>query len=130
VQKRVFQDIVGKKRIEDVKSIPRVMSPIEELRYLSLVNFRRLDKDPLKAVRKIVDKIKLLEDERYAKKLEGIAAWRQSAVNKIYLTIGQESISQGKPVDVIINERTKSGKEVLTKEEFDAILRLNREIRF
>ncbi|NCO79912.1 hypothetical protein GW884_01345, partial [Candidatus Falkowbacteria bacterium] len=108
----------------------RVMGPIDELKFLELTNWRRLDKEPVKIAEKIKEKIKLLEEESYAKRLEGIKAWRLSPVNRLYLAMGQASISNNQPVDVIIEERKKQGEEYLTSQEFEAIMDLNRELRF
>ena len=120
----------SKVRVEDVKFVPRVMGPIDELKFLELTNWRRLDKEPVKIAEKIKEKIKLLEEESYAKRLEGIKAWRLSPVNRLYLAMGQASISNNQPVDVIIEERKKQGEEYLTSQEFEAIMDLNRELRF
>jgi dsDNA-specific endonuclease/ATPase MutS2 len=115
--------------MEDVIFQPRIMGPIDELKYMSLINFRRLDKDPFKAAEKIKEKINLLEEE-YSKKVEGIKAWRSSPVNRLYLQMGEASISHKKPIDVIIEERRNEGKEYLNNKEFEAIINLNRELRF
>ena len=72
----------GKIKMEDVKFEPKTMGPIDELRHMNLINFRRFDKDPFKAVEKIKEKISLFENE-YRKKLEGIKAWRLSPLNKL-----------------------------------------------
>lgn len=119
-----------KARIEDVKYVPRVMSPLDELKYFDLANFRRLDKEPAKTAEKIKNKINLLEDDGYARKLEGIKAWRFSPLNKLYLSIGQLSISENKPIDVIIEEKKAGGEECLTSDEFKAIMDLNKSLRF
>lgn len=119
-----------KVKIEDVKYVPRVMSPLDELRYLDLTNFRRLDLDPLKSAAKIKSKIDLLAEEDYGKKLEGIKLWRLSPVNKLYLEIGHLSISENKPVDVIIEERKMAGADYLTADEFKAVMDLNKNLRF
>ncbi|MDO8592914.1 MAG: hypothetical protein Q7R92_04085 [bacterium] len=119
-----------KARIEDVKYVPRVMSPLDELKYLDLVNFRRLDKDPALMAEKIKSKINLLEEDGYAKKLEGIKSWRFSPLNKLYLAIGQSSIGENKPVDVIIEEKKIKGEACPTVEEFRAIMDLNKSLRF
>ncbi|MDD5290537.1 MAG: hypothetical protein PHZ04_00260 [Patescibacteria group bacterium] len=121
----------GKKKMEDVKYVPpRVMNPIDELRYMDLVNFRRLSPEAGKQVAKIKEKINLLEEENYSRRIEGIKGWRQSPVNKLYLSIGQQSISESKPVDVIIEERRNAGQDYLSMEEFKAIMDLNKELRF
>jgi len=72
----------------------------------------------------------LLEEEDYAKKLEGIKLWRRSPINKLYLEIGSLSISENKPVDVIIEERKLNNQEYLTADEFNAIMDLNKSLRF
>ncbi|MDD5071404.1 MAG: hypothetical protein PHQ42_01580 [Patescibacteria group bacterium] len=121
----------GKKRMEDVKYVPpKVMNPIDELRYMDLVNFRRLSPETGKQAAKVKEKINLLEEENYSRRTEGIKGWRQSPVNKLYLSIGQQSIGENKPIDVIIEERKKAGQDYLTLEEFKAIMDLNKELRF
>jgi hypothetical protein len=117
----------GKVKMEDVKPMPKTMSPVDELKYLDLTNFRRLGDTPADIIKEIKDKLDLLESENYAKRLEGIKAWRISPVNKLYLDIGQKSISENKAIDDIIE---KQKGESLTKEEFDAIMDLNRILRF
>ncbi len=127
----------GKIKMEDIKYVPRkaaesrVMSPIDELRNFDLVNFRRLAfEDPFRVIEKIKEKIKLLEDESYSKKIEGIKAWRMSPVNKLYLAIGEESILRNEPIDVVIEERKVKGEEYLNSREFEAIMDLNKDLRF
>jgi hypothetical protein len=119
-----------KVKIEDVKYVPKVMGPLDEIKYMDLINFRRLGKDPLNTAEKIKSKINLLEEEGYSKKLAGIKAWRLSPVNKLYLAIGHLSISANKSVDVIIEERKMKGQDYLTNQEFEAIMDLNKSLRF
>jgi hypothetical protein len=119
-----------KAKVEDVKYVPKVMSPSDEIRYLDLIGFRRLDKDPVAAAEKVKSKIDLLAEESYGKKLEGIKFWRSSPVNKLYLEIGHRGISENKTVDAIIEERKTGGEDCLTTEEFRAIMDLNKSLRF
>jgi hypothetical protein len=120
----------GKVKMEDVKYVPKLMGPIDELREMDLVNFRRLSQDPATAADKIKEKLKILEDENYGQKLSGIKAWRQSPVNKLYLTIGQESMGHKKPVNIIIEEKKTANQDYLTDQEFTAIMDLNKSLRF
>ncbi len=120
----------NKVKIEDVKFVPRIMGPIEEFAYLDIINFRRLDKEPRQAAAKLQEKINLLEEENYTKKLEAIKAWRGSPLNKLYLEIGGLSISGGKAINVIIEERKRAGKDYLSSEEFEAIMDFNKALRF
>jgi hypothetical protein len=120
----------GRVIMEDVKHMPKLIGPVDELRTMDTVNFRRLNKDPKLAAEKIIQKLRLLEEDGYAKRLEGVKAWRTSPVNRLYLDIGQESMSAKKDVGVVIDERNGQGKDYLTRDEFNAIMDLNRSIRF
>jgi len=123
-------ETAGKVKMEDVKFVPKVMGPIDELKYMNLVNFRRLGQDPAKIAVKIKEKIRLLEDESYAQRIKGVKAWRSSPVNKLYLLMGQACVSQNKSIDVIIEERKAAGQKYLTSQEFKAIMDLNKSLRF
>ncbi len=120
----------GKVRIEDVKHVPRLEGPVDELKNMDLVNFRRLSRSPQEAARKIKEKIIYLEEEKYSKRIEGIRAWRTSPLNKLYLQIGQDSIAGKKSVEEILKARVTGGGEFLTTDEFEAIMALNKELRF
>jgi len=120
----------GKIKMDDVKFKPKVMSPIDELRYMDLISFRRLSQDVREITKKIKEKIKLLEEDSYAKRSSGIRAWRMSPVNKLYLDIGKISISKNKAINAIIEERKLNHQEHLNVKEFKAITDLNRDLRF
>jgi hypothetical protein len=121
---------ISRSRIEDVKKMPKLSGPVDELRDLNLINFRRLNQDPAKALASIKEKLQFLEDDSYEKRLQGIKAWRQSAVNRLYLSIGQESIARKIGVEDIIEEQRKNNQETLSYGEFLAIMDFNRSIRF
>ena len=110
--------------------MPKLMGPIEELRDMNLVNFRRLGDDAEVAIRKVREKINLLEEEGYSKKLAGISAWRQSPIYKLYLRTGQESINGGKSVIDVIEGKRERGEDYVTSREFSAIMDLNKSLRF
>ncbi len=119
-----------KKRMDDVTFTPKVMGPIDELRAYDPLTFRRLGPDPAKAAAKIREKIDLLGEEQYAKRIEGINAWRISPVNKLYLAIGERSMAEGKSVEQVISEMKAAGQDALEPQEFEAIMDLNRTLRF
>lgn len=127
---RTPTQVGGKKMISDVTFEPKALDPINELRYLDLVTFRRYGPDAETRVNKIRDKIKLLEEENYTRRIDGIRAWRTSPVNNLYIKLGHESISKTMPINAIIEEREKKHEDFLSQDEFDAIMDLNREIRY
>ena len=117
-------------QMHDIKPVPKVMGPIEELQFLDLVNFRRLGKTPGDSTAKVFMKIKLLEKDGYDKMISGIQAWRQSPVNRLYLRLGQEAVARGVPFKEAIVIRQKSSQEYLSMEEIEAIVSLNSRLVF
>ncbi len=117
-------------RLDDVKYVPKLVGPIEELREMTLVDWRRLSPDPVLAAEKIKAKIALLEKEAFSKKIAGIKAWQESEVNKLYLEIGRESLQKGLPVDKILADRQTSGQPSISTEEYMALMNLNRSLRY
>lgn len=123
-------EVGSKVKMADIKYVPKTMEPVEELGYMDLASFRRLEKEPEKITAKIREKIKLLEEESYGKKLEAVKAWRQSPVNKLYLEIGEAAIAKNQPIDITIEERRSKGEDLLSSDEFEAILSLNKDLRY
>lgn len=113
------------------RQMPRVMSPIDELKYLDLVNFRRLGTSPAEAIAKIDSKIKLLEKDGYEKKISGIMAWKQNPINKIYLKMGQDALKKGQSLkDYAISSQNAKTPGLLSWEEIELIIKLNNQFMF
>ena len=119
-----------KKFMQDVKSVPKVMGPIEELQFLDLLNFRRLGNTPAEITAKIFSKIKLLEAEGYDKMVAGVRAWRQSPVNRLYLKMGQEALKKGVALKDFAASSEKNSENYLKFEEIEAIIGLNSKLVF
>lgn len=119
-----------KMRMDDVKARPKVMGPLEELRYLDLVNFRRLGNTPKEITDKLVMKIKLLEKDGYDRMVEGVRSWRQSPVNRIYVRLAQEAVAQGITLRDAVAARQAAKKETLSMEEIEAIVAMNSRLMF
>jgi hypothetical protein len=117
-------------QMHDIKPVPKVMGPIEELQYLDVVNFRRLGATPAETTAKIFNKIKLLERDGYDKMVAGVQAWRQSPVNRLYLRLGQEAVAKGLSFRDAIAARQQDNKEYLSLAEVEAILSLNSKLAF
>lgn len=116
--------------MHDIKPMPKVMGPLEELQFLDLLNFRRLGKTPAEITGKIFAKIKLLEAEGYDKMILGVRAWRQSPVNRLYLKMGQEAINKGMTIKEFSEISEKNNLNYLKLEEIEAIIILNSKLIF
>lgn len=123
--------ITKKPLIDDVKLQPSmVMGPIDELRAMDALEFRRLSPNPMQAALHIKDKIDLLAEESVAKQAEGIHAFKASPLNTMYLELGNQSITTGQPVNDLIAQLESRGTPTLSVVEFNAIADLNKQLRF
>ena len=120
----------ARQKMEDVRLRPKVMGPLEELRFLDLVNFRRLGASPKEITDKLVMKIKLLEKDGYDRMIEGVKSWRQSPVNRIYVRLAQEAVAKGVTLREVVAARQAENKETLTMAEIEAIVAMNSRLMF
>lgn len=120
----------GKVRMDDIRYTVRALSPVEELRFFTLTNFRRLDPDPVKGVEKIKAKMELLGNENYSKKIEAIVAWHESPLNKLYVAVCRRSLDENVPVASILEREIKKDKNFIQPQELSAIISLNRSLKF
>jgi len=117
-------------QMHDIKPMPKVMGPIEELQFLDLINFRRLGSPPAEITAKIFAKIKLLEKDGYDKMVAGVHAWRLSPVNRLYIGLGQEAIAKGISVKEAVALRQKTDPGSLNMGEIEEIVKLNSRLAF
>lgn len=121
----------NKKEMGRVESFQHeTIGPVEEIRQINLKEFRRLGADPKESAARVEEKINLLEDVSLIKKAEGIRAWKESEVNKLYLAIGAKSMGEKKPIDQVIRELKQQNKPFLAPEEFNAVADLNRRLSY
>jgi hypothetical protein len=130
INRPVITPTASKPKMQDIRPVPKVMGPLEELQFLDLINFRRLGKTPGEITAKIFSKIKFLEREGYEKMVAGVKAWRQSPVNRLYLRLGQEAITKGITLKEALAARQKAGQECLSLEEIEAIVAMNGKLVF
>lgn len=121
--------------LEDIRRpaapAPRLVGPVEELGGLTLDDFRNLgDNNAAGSVRKVFSKINLLGQESFARKAEGIKAWRQSPVYQLYLEQSSESLETGRAIGEIVRARQARGQPSLTETELHAIIDLSKRLRF
>lgn len=119
---------VGKQLVHDVRRPAKPMSPVDELADMTVDDFRRLGDTLPESASKVVEKIHLLAEDSFAKRAEGIAAWRKNVINQLYLAMGRESIVTGKTIDEIIQARERAQQPTLTSHEFALVSDINRHL--
>jgi hypothetical protein len=117
-------------QLSDVKAPPRTLGPLEELKTLTLVDFRRLDSSPVGALAHLRAKIDLIGEASVSRHLEAVRAWQASPLYQLYLTMGRECIEQGRVVAQVATDRQGRGEPTLSEAEFDAIVDFNTKLRF
>lgn len=120
-------DSSGKIKMTDIRKV-KTTGPIDELKYMDLLNFRRVSDNPEETFKNISQKLKVLEEMDYSKMLEGIKAWRQSPVNQLYLKIFSKASEEGLGINKIIDNLRKSNQDYLSREEIDALLKFNKSL--
>ena len=121
--------IAAKPAVAEVKFKPQLLGPLDELKSLTLTDFRRLAETPQIAAHKILEKIKVLELDSFGQKIQGIKAWQQSQISRLYRAMGEQSLVEGKPITAVMAQNQAAGRSSLTAEEFSAIADLNQKLR-
>jgi len=103
----------------------KTQGPTEELLNLTLEEFRSFGSNAKERVNKIYEKINLLEEESIDKKNQGISAWKNSAVYKEYVKVGEESLSNSASIEEAVD---KNGK--ISIDEFNSIADLNEQLNY
>ena len=111
-------------------SSPQLMGLTGELRAMTLAEFRRLGRDSVEAERKVLQKIAILSQESFEKKLEGIRAFRGSPLQGVYLSLVSESLRLGRPVRSLAQEKRAAGQDVLSPEEITSMISINNQLQF
>ena len=115
--------------VADVVRPYKALGPTEEMRSMTLLEFRRLGLGATDSARKILDSFNHLQRESYSVWAEAVAGWRQSAVFQLYLTMGQESLEVGTPISQVIADRGRRGLPYLSEHEFSVIADLSRRLQ-
>ncbi len=116
-------------KVTDVRTPQKLVGPVEELKGLTLEDFRRLG-TPDEAVAKISARIDMFGKESLNKRVDGIKAWQMCEVNRTYQAITAASFSQRKNMLEILEERKTANLSTLTPDEFRVIMELNQKLRF
>jgi len=112
-------------QVIDIKQPMKIVGPVEELGDIDLKEFRRLGQSPQEAADKIFEKVELLEEDSWQARMDGLNAWKQSPVHKLYVEIGKESIESNTTVEELIRKRMEANKPYKVLDEFFAINNLN-----
>ena len=116
---------IGKESVRDVVPPKRLTGPVDELRDMTLASFRRLAPSAEGQMGKIQEFLRLLEKESYAKRLQGVSAWRMSPLYQTYTALVLEALQRGVPIGEVLKMHREAHEDVPTSDELNAIVKLN-----
>ncbi len=119
----------GRPVMSDVRAPkPMTIGPVEELR-MSLEDYLRSGATAAARADGVRARIKQLEAQDYSKRVEGITSWKRSEVYSLYVVLGQEGVLGNVSIEQSIQKRVSSNQPTLSVEDFQAITRLNNDLR-
>lgn len=115
--------------MHDVHNESPMLDGVSELGSYTLEDFHRLSKDPQQAAQKIEQKIDILGQWMYVKRAQGIDAWKDSSLMRLYREHLQQSLMGDMTIAEVIERRTQSGQMTLTLGEIEALTDLSGRLR-
>lgn len=103
---------------------PSNLGPVEELRYFSLVDFRRLSSSPEEAAARLKQKLINLREESHVLYLDGLSAWRESPLFRDYIGASVDALNtKRKLADSMADDSNK-----IQMKEIQAIIQMEGEL--
>jgi hypothetical protein len=99
------------------------MGPIDELASMTVVDFRRLSKDPRKAVSVLQDKLQTMRNESYMEYVKMGQAWVRSPLYRAYLSYLEASLDQGQSLQDVLSGTEMTPEDITVLSEFSEHVR-------
>jgi len=98
----------------------KTMGPKQEMESFSLVEYRRLAKDPKKCADMLMSKLNSWKSESFLLFLEVLEGWQSSPLNKMYVDTTVEAINNKKSVAEVLQAKNKN--DFITLEEYQSLV--------
>lgn len=118
------------KKSADIRPGMRLVGPIDELRIMSLVDFRRLSPDVSVRIQKIRSKIEIIGEDGPHEKIRAIQAFEQSDPVRLYRDLLKQSLIGGSTAEKLSEQYKSDGKEYLEPDEIAALRQFLAQIRY
>ncbi len=115
---------IAKPMVQDVVYKEMAVGPIEEIRALTLLDFRRLSKNPEEAAGRLAQKFINLRDESILLFLDAITAWRNSPLYMGYVEILTNALAQRKKITAL----TSLDSKVIQLPELSALIAMEKKL--
>jgi hypothetical protein len=112
--KPIMQDITSAKSMN--------LGPVDEIKYFTLVDFRRLSANPMEAAARLKQKFINLKEESYLLFINALEVWRQSPLFIDYMNASVEALN----TKTKLTERDKNEK--ITIDEIEALIKMEKDL--
>jgi hypothetical protein len=120
---RAVNNAMVKNAVHDVKIKPVAMGPLDEIKYFTLVDFRRLSSNPTEAANRLKQKFVNLRDESYLLFMDSWSAWRSSPLYQAYFMVIDEALCDKRPLSAVLGERDK-----ISMAEIEVLVNLEKDL--
>lgn len=121
--------MIDRPAIADITRPMKTVGPAEEMRSMTLTEFRRLGQGANESTMRLLEKFNLLQRESFTLWSEALSGWRQCEVYQLYLDMGRQSLEQAIGISEIIKLRAKANQLYLSEHEFTALADFNRQLQ-
>ncbi len=114
---------VSRPLVSDITGKPSALGPIDEIRYFTLIDFRRLASNPGEAASRLEQKLVNLKEESYLLYMDAAEAWKESPLFASYMSAVQDALRQRRRLADVL-----SGPDKIRWEEIRALLTMEMEL--
>lgn len=118
------------KKSADIRPGMKLVGPVDELRTMSMVDFRRLSPDVSVRIQKIRSRIEVIAEDGPHEKIRAIQAFEQSDPVRLYRELLKRSLIDQRGVEELSADFKTQGKEYLDAAEIAALRQFLTQIRY
>lgn len=109
--------------VRDIIASPIEMGPVEEIKYLTISDFRKLSDKPAESAKRLKQKLLNLQDESFLLYMDGVEAYHKSPLYLDYLNAVCESLANRRTLAATLTDKNR-----IQLGEIDALIEMEKEI--
>ncbi|MFA5062307.1 MAG: hypothetical protein WC526_04130 [Patescibacteria group bacterium] len=109
--------------VRDITASPIEMGPVEEIKYLTISDFRKLSDKPAESAKRLKQKLLNLQDESFLLYMDGVEAYHKSPLYLDYLNAVCESLANRRTLAATLTDKNR-----IQLGEIDALIEMEKEL--
>ncbi len=116
-------------KILEVKPASRLVGPLDEIEQTSLRDLRRFKDQPNAFIDRMKERVHLLEEESFEKRVQALNAWRKSPLFQQYLEVVRTALERNVSIPEMVGSIDETQSSFMSLHEWQTINHLNRELK-